>query len=361
MSQIRQMLGAGPLVLLLLLPLTLSLMLLLPDASNATAFAQLASHPQITGALGLSLFTSVVSTVLALMLSISVVSALQDHDQSRAGLYLAAPHLALAIGFAFLIAPTGLLARAIATMFTGWTSPPQWQTTQDPYGLALMAALILKETPFLVWAMASVFNQDELKQRFQNEVTVARSLGHSRQSAFLRVVLPQLLKRNVWPIVAVFTYALTVVDMALVIGPTQPPTLAQLVWTDLNDGEAVANARGAAGTLLLSAVAFLLLVVTYGIGRLARPSIRNWLTRAPQATSSWSHGVECLVCRLCVHLRRTPASICLPVLAISEIACGSMVIRKLDAGLDQYGSCSHQPCTGALNQCSGTSVCCGVV
>jgi putative thiamine transport system permease protein len=270
------------LALLLLLPLLASVVFLLPGLLDLDAFGAMLAHPQFAGALNLSLFTGFVATALALFFSILVIERLGAQAQSRAGIYLAVPHLALAIGFGFLIAPTGLMARVIATLFTGWTSPPQWHTTQDPTGLALIAALVLKEVPFLVWAMASVLNQDELKQRFAREVTMARSLGHGPRSAFWRITLPQLLPRIIWPLVAVFTYGLTVVDMALVIGPTQPPTLAQLIWTDLNDAERLTNARGAAGTFVLTLVAVAMLGASYAVLRLMRKAISHWMTRAPR-------------------------------------------------------------------------------
>jgi putative thiamine transport system permease protein len=280
-------LGAAPLVLLFLLPLASSLLLLLPGLVDIQAFTALLQHPQFSGALKLTLFTGLTSTALSIVLAVMILSQTSRNILQQASVFLSVPHLALAMGFGFLIAPTGLLARLIAVMFTGWTSPPQWQTTQDPYGLALIAALVLKETPFLVWAMASVMQQDELKLRFARETLVAHSLGHGPRSSFMRIVLPQVLKRCLWPIIAVFSYGMTVVDMALVIGPTQPPTLAQLVWTDLNDGEAFANARGAAGTLMLSGLIIFALAAILGVLRATRPWQRQWMTRAarPEALS----------------------------------------------------------------------------
>jgi putative thiamine transport system permease protein len=269
-------------VLLFLLPLALSLILLLPGLVDFQAFQALFQHPQFSGALKLTLFTGLASTALSLTLAVMIISQNHRSILQQVSVFLSVPHLALAMGFGFLIAPTGLLARLIAVLITGWTSPPQWQTTQDPYGFALIAALVLKETPFLVWAMASVMQQDELKQRFARETVVARSLGHGPHSSFLRVVLPQILQRSLWPIIAVFSYGMTVVDMALVIGPTQPPTLAQLVWTDLNDGEVLANARGAAGTLMLSGLIISALALIFLLLRMTRPLQRRWITEAAQ-------------------------------------------------------------------------------
>ncbi len=285
MLQWRQWLGAAPLVLLFLLPLVLSLALLVPGLVDAPSFVTLFRHPQFYGALKLTVFTGVLSAALSVLLAIFIVAQARGSILRSASVFLSVPHLALAVGFGFLIAPTGLVARLIAVLFTGWTEPPQWQTTQDPHGLALIAALVLKETPFLVWSLASILQQDELRQRFARETAVARSLGHGPRSAFFRIVLPQLMSRSVWPIIAVFSYGMTVVDMALVIGPTQPPTLAQLVWTDLNDGDAIANARGSAGTLVLSGVVAIVLAGVWLVLSLMRPMLRRWMTGAARENS----------------------------------------------------------------------------
>ena len=74
------------------------------------------------------------------------------------------------------------------------------------------------------------------------------------QRAWWRVVWPQLAPRLFWPLLAVLAYGLTVVDMALVIGPAAPPTLAVLAWQWLQDADLKVNARGAAagGVLALA-------------------------------------------------------------------------------------------------------------
>ena len=65
---------------------------------------------------------------------------------------------------------------------------------------------------------------------------------------------PQLWPRLAGPLVAVLAYSLTVVDMALVIGPQGPPTLAVLAWQWLLDADAAVNAQGAAAAWLLAGV-----------------------------------------------------------------------------------------------------------
>ncbi len=267
--------GSGPLVLLFVAPLFLSLVLLAPNLFEFESFNALFAHPQFYGALKLSLFTGIISTLLALAFAIIVVMAAAPKLLSRSGMFLALPHLALALGLGFVLASTGLLARVLV----GGTSPPDWQLVQDATGLGLIAALVLKEAPFLVWAMVTIMQSDALRLPLQQQASVARSLGHGPQSIFFKIVLPQVLSRVVWPIVAVFSYGMTVVDMALVIGPAQPPTLAQLLWTELNDGEIASNARGAAGTILLSGLIAVALLLVLMVLKSLRPLIRYYITQ----------------------------------------------------------------------------------
>jgi putative thiamine transport system permease protein len=265
--------GAAPLVLLFMVPLAISLALLLPGLFDVASFKALLAHPQFFGALALTLFTGITSTMLSLGLAILIVMAAPQKPLSHSSWFLALPHLALALGLGFVLAPTGLLAR----LLVGGASPPDWQLVQDPFGFGLILALVLKETPFLVWAMLTVMHSDD--RSLHNQSTVARSLGHGPRSLFMKVVLPQVLPRIIWPLVAVFSYGMTVVDMAFVIGPGQPPSLAQLLWTDLNNGDVINNSRGAAGTLLLSGLVFALLVLIGVMFVWLKPGLRKLLTR----------------------------------------------------------------------------------
>jgi putative thiamine transport system permease protein len=68
----------------------------------------------------------------------------------------------------------------------------------------------------------------------------------------------------------VLAYSLTVVDLALIVGPASPPTLAVIAWLGLQDGDVARNAEGAAAALLLGLVLLLLVVVALLVGRAAQ-------------------------------------------------------------------------------------------
>ena len=170
---------------------------------------------------------------------------------------LSVPHVAIAIGFAFLIAPSGWIYRLLAAAGLAGPLPPDIATVQDPLGLALTVGLVLKEVPFLLLMMLVALGQ----VRVRESLTVARALGHARSAAWIAVVLPQLYPQLRLPIYAVLAYSASVVDVALILGPTTPPTLAVLVWRgfqnpDLN--QIFWASAGACLQLLLAALAILL-------------------------------------------------------------------------------------------------------
>ena len=245
--------GALPLLALWALPLLMALAFAMTVGLDATAWRSLQAHPQLWPALMLSIFTGVVSTALALLCALTISagfyhSRLWHKLQAASAVGMALPHLAFATGVGFLIMPSGWLAR----LFVGGATPPQWVTTQDPLGLSLLTALALKEVPFLFALIWSMLVQGGMAENLVGQVRAARSLGHGAGSIWLRVVQPQILRRLLWPLLIVFSYGASVVDMALVIGPTQPPPLAVVVWQDLNHAETAINARGLAGAIFMT-------------------------------------------------------------------------------------------------------------
>jgi putative thiamine transport system permease protein len=275
--------GAFPFLLLFAAPLIASLFFALSGLFDKSGWALLLAHPQLWPALELSLLTGLASVVLSLIAAILIVAGLYQSRRlsTITGAMLAVPHVALAIGISFLIMPSGLLARAIS-VFTGWVTPPNWITTHDPFGLSLIFALALKETPFLIWILASILNREDVRRSFAGQRAAALSLGHDMRSIWLRIFLPQILPKMMWPLLVTFTYAATVIDMSLVIGPTQPPTLATVVWADINDALVENNARGAAGAWFLTAA---VAGTAFGVWIAAKMLLerREWLAAGPVA------------------------------------------------------------------------------
>jgi len=280
-------LAASALLAAVAVPLVWSLWGAFAAGLNAPAWSGLLQDPQTVRALGLSVWTGLLSTALATLLAAWVLSttvgrsATQTHRLARwLAPMLAVPHAAFAIGLVALLAPSGWIVRALSPWATGLDAPPPWTTTQDPWGLGLVAVLVCKEMPFLLWAALAHVQRPDVARRLQQELRLAHTLGYSAHAAWWRVGWPQLLPRLTAPLLAVLAYGLTVVDVALVIGPTTPPTLAVLAWQWLQDADPAMNAQGAAAAWLLAGMLVLCAALTWSA------------SRAPLWRLRWTRGAE---------------------------------------------------------------------
>ena len=255
------------------LPLVAALWLGVAQAADTAAWEALLADSQFAPGLRLSLWTGTAATTLALMVTMLTVTRLHGtrywHGlQTALGPVLAVPHAAFAVGLALLIMPSGWLSRGLAPLFS-WASPPDVATVQDPWGISLIVGLVLKEVPFLLLSVMAQFQKVGQGAELQRQLQVAATLGYKAHSVWLRVLWPQLLPRLALPLLAVWAYSFTVVDMALVLGPTRPPTLAVLAWQCLQDSSESTNRQGAAAALLLTLV--------MGVGALLCVLATRWL------------------------------------------------------------------------------------
>jgi putative thiamine transport system permease protein len=223
---------------------------LLP-AWDSSIWRGLWADPQFAQATGTTLLSATLSTLLACLFAGTLATLVYPGQrwlrlQRSLAPLLSIPHAAFAVGVFFLLSPSGWLARCLALPL-GWMNPPEWVTVQDPYALSLSLALAIKESWFLLWVLAAVLGESAVARHMR----VARSLGYNPMQTWRLILWPLLLPRLGWPLAAVFAYGLSVVDMALVLGPGTPPTLAVLAWHWLSDPAPAMQARGAAASLVL--------------------------------------------------------------------------------------------------------------
>jgi putative thiamine transport system permease protein len=241
-------------------------------------WSRLLAAPGLFSALQATLISGLLSTALALGLTILIfaaghgTAALRRIKRGMVPL-LAVPHLAIAVGLAFLIAPSGWLIRLVSPWATGWHAPPDLPLVQDPLGLALTFALVLKETPFLILMTFGALGQVQADAQFR----MARSLGYGPAQAWLKVVLAQVYPQIRLPVYAVLAYALSVVDMAIVLGPTTPPTLAPLVLRWFYDPDLGMRFQAAAGAVLHLAIVVLAIALWRGLEAVLARAARPWL------------------------------------------------------------------------------------
>ncbi len=238
----------------------------------------LVDHPSLPTALRLTLASGILASALSLALVIAFVAACHDtrlyHRLRRAlAPVLAVPHVAIAIGLAFLIAPSGWLARLISPWATGWTTPPDVAIVNDPHGLALALGLVVKEIPYLLLMTMAALGQAQANQR----MAVARSLGYGPVVGWLKTVLPAVYPQIRLPVYAVIAYSLSVVDMAMVLAPATPPPLAVLILRWFNDPDLSLRFQAAAGAVLQLCIVILVIATWHLLERLVIRLGRHWI------------------------------------------------------------------------------------
>jgi len=240
-----------------------------------TPFLRLFSHPSLPAALRSTIFSGVTASIVSLTLALWIATALYGTrlwklaEFSLAPL-LSLPHAAFAIGFVFLITPSGWLLRAISPVPSGFTHPPDWITAGDPWAVALTLTMILKETPFLLLMVFSGLNRIDVKRT----VWVGRSLGYHRLRIWTRLIIPQLYPMLRLPLLAVLAYSFSVVALAYIIGPSLPPPLAVLIDRWFNDPDISNRLVGAAGAVFL----FVITLVCIALTMLAELAIKRAAT-----------------------------------------------------------------------------------
>jgi putative thiamine transport system permease protein len=159
---------------------------------------------------------------------------------------LSVPHAAAAFGLAFLIAPSGWISRLLSPALTGWDRPPDLLIVQDPLGLAMIAGLIVKEVPFLLLMTIAAMGQAQPRR----SLLVAQSLGYGRLSGWLKTVFPRVYIQIRLPVYVVIAYSMSIVDVAVILGPSTPPTLSVQIVKWMSDPDLSMRLTGAAAALL---------------------------------------------------------------------------------------------------------------
>ncbi len=264
-----------PTVLLLLgvsiVPTAAGLIAALWFGLDAGALSRVIATPGIGLSIGSSLWTGCIATALALLFAhLAVALAAGGNWRRRLNSLvlplLAMPHLAIGIGLALVLAPSGVLMRLLSPWATGFELPPDWLIVNDPAGVSLIIGLVLKETCFLIMALAAALAQVPSEKLQAQSAT----LGYGPLKGWLTGVAPALQQQIRLPLAAVLVFGITNVELAIPLGPGLPPAFSVLLWRWFTDPDPAIHAQAYAGTLVLLAVSIAVLAVAFALGRLGR-------------------------------------------------------------------------------------------
>jgi putative thiamine transport system permease protein len=256
-------------------------------------FADLFAWPGLPRAVALSLGVGLASTALSLGVVVLIAAgwhgtrAFAVVERALSPL-LSVPHAAAAFGMAFLIAPSGWIARAFSPWLTGWERPPDLLIVQDPWGVALTLGLVAKEVPFLMLMTIAALGQARPGQSW----TVARALGYRPVTGWLKTVFPQVYRQIRLPVYAVLAFSMSVVDVAIILGPNTPPPLSVQVVRWMNDPDLALRFQAAAGAMVQLGLVIAALAL-WRVGEAAAAALgRRWVERGGRGAAGLDPGLR---------------------------------------------------------------------
>ncbi|MFW8590901.1 ABC transporter permease [Glaciecola sp. 2405UD65-10] len=273
------------------------------DAHSFTlnVFNQLLAVKGLVSMLVLSFTSGFLATIIAvasafLLLAVFYRSAFLNKLQSWLSPLLVLPHAAAAIALLFVLSPSGIVASAvvnISEIFTNTMSnsggilPPVWYFPYDKQGISIILALAIKELPFIFLMAVSVLSQPQLKTKFDGYYNSACALGYSPVVAFFKTIFPVVYPQVRLPILAVLAYATANVEIPLLLGPNNPPTLAVAVVQWFNHVDVSMRFQASAAAMLQVAVT-LLAIATWRIAEQLFTWLKDWFfTNGNRQTGQW--------------------------------------------------------------------------
>ncbi|GEA13112.1 ABC transporter permease [Alteromonas sp. KUL49] len=210
--------------------------------------------PELVSIIGLTLLTGVGATLFSLVISIALVAVVYCYRPFSSTKRLLAPllvlpHGAVALALIFLLSPTPWIG--------------EW-FPYDNYGVSIIFALVIKEVPFLFFMSQSVLAQSALNKQLSGYYRTGLSLGYTPITAFLKLVLPSLYQRIRLPVFAVLAYAISCVEIPLVLGSNNIPTLSVAIVHWFNNVDLALRLPASVGAIVLMLLCIVALLLWRG-------------------------------------------------------------------------------------------------
>ena len=249
-------------------------------------FETLIAYPGLVGSVALSLISGLGTTLVSFGIVLAFVSSWNGTATFRRVQHLVSPllsipHAAAAFALAFLIAPSGYIFRLLSPWATGSERPLDLLIINDPFGFSMMAGLIVKEVPFLLLITLAALPQTPVRQATQLSV----SIGYGRVAGFIFTTWPLIYRQIRLAVFAVIAYATSVVDVAIILGPSSPPTLAVRLTQWMSDPDLSLRFVASAGAVLQLAVTVFAIFIWIALERLAGRIARRIRNKGQRFTS----------------------------------------------------------------------------
>ncbi len=245
---------------------------------SLAVFRDLFAWAGFSRSIGVSLTTGFAATILSILITVLILTSLQgtvlfNIIRRLLSPLLSVPHAAAAFGLAFLISPSGWISRAFSPWLTGWDRPPDLLILNDPQGMSLIAGLVVKEVPFLLLMSLAALPQLNVNRA----ITLSKSMGYSREAAWIKTIFPRLYAQIRLPILVVLVFSMSVVDVAVILGPNTPSTLSVQIVRWMNDPDLSLRLRAAAGAIVQLGLVLLALAIWIAVEKTVAAIGNRWI------------------------------------------------------------------------------------
>jgi putative spermidine/putrescine transport system permease protein len=234
-------------------------------------FSHVLADPDFFKSLGLTLYLSLTSTLIAAAISVAAALAF-DALAGRSRLVqfifqipLTVPHLVIAVAVIFMLAPSGLLSRLLSTLGLIDSSTDFPLLVNDRWGLGIMAAYVWKEVPFMTLMILAV-----LRGAGAELLEVGRTLKAGRWQCFRHITLPIIFPSLGAAALIVFAYAFGAFEVPFLLGQTHPMMLPVWAYKSYSDVDLLSRPEGIAAGLVIAAVVTAAVAMAQGLTQAAR-------------------------------------------------------------------------------------------
>jgi putative spermidine/putrescine transport system permease protein len=191
-----------------------------------------------------TVIVAIASTAISAFVAVAAAAALQHRAPWLRGALASAvpvPHLVAASLAVTWLAPGGLAERLVGVLPV--------QVIGDSRGAGIVLVYVYKEAPFLALLVLAAWDQHT-----RDLEEVARSLGAGRVARLRDAVLPRIAAPLLAGALVVGAFTLGATEVPLLVGPTEPDTIATYSLTTIRIDGPVARAQASAALVVVSAM-----------------------------------------------------------------------------------------------------------
>lgn len=235
-------------------------------------YKEIISGPTFINSLSFSLYTSIVSSALSVLLGfILALLTVQSGEKSNkiARLFrvpVAVPHIVVVLMLMTIFSKAGILARIINAIFPNVNTDFLSNVLYNKRGLGVIMVYLWKEIPFVAMTTYSVLNN------LDNSLGLAATnLGASRLNVLFHIIIPLSLPTVFSSFIIVLAYSFGAYEVPWLVGPTTPKALPIQAYIEYTNASLLNRPYAMAYNILILIIAIIpIILFMYAFNRLNR-------------------------------------------------------------------------------------------